>query len=168
MLLITVFVELRVVAGRSRTRVGSPHSTAVLCRGLEKTGMGRAGHGHGMNQTRPRCVNQMRKTHSKPLATRHGRGTAGARHDMCESACNLHALATLPPVVVPHPRYPLIPELVWTLWKRERAFVLYLSEIESRVFGCPARSQFAILTTVPGLPFIVENAEYYFHLKGMF
>ena len=42
-----------------------------------------AWHGHGMasvNQTRPHCVNQMGKTHYKPLATRHGRGTAWARH----------------------------------------------------------------------------------------
>jgi hypothetical protein len=40
-------------------------------------------HGHGMasvNQTRPHCVNQMGKTHSKPLAVRLGRGTAWARH----------------------------------------------------------------------------------------
>jgi hypothetical protein len=50
-------------------------STAVLCRGLEKNGMVRAWHGHGVasvNQTRPHCVNQMEKTHSKPLAARHG------------------------------------------------------------------------------------------------
>ena len=33
-----------------------------------------------VNQTRPHCVNQMGKTHSKPIAARHGRGTAGARH----------------------------------------------------------------------------------------
>jgi hypothetical protein len=39
-----------------------------------------------VNQTRPHCVNQMGKTHSKPLAARHGRGTAWARHTMCESA----------------------------------------------------------------------------------
>ena len=48
-----------------------------------------AGHGRGMtsvNQTRPHCVNQMGKTHCKPLATRHGRGKAWARHAMCESA----------------------------------------------------------------------------------
>jgi hypothetical protein len=35
--------------------------------------------GHGMayvNQTQPHCVNQMGKTQSKPLAARHGRGTA--------------------------------------------------------------------------------------------
>jgi hypothetical protein len=53
--------------------------------------MVRAWHGHGMasvNQTRPHCVNQMGKTHSKPLAARHSRGTAWARHDMCESAFN--------------------------------------------------------------------------------
>jgi hypothetical protein len=39
-----------------------------------------------MNQTRPHCVNQMGKTHSKPVAARHGRATAWARHAMCESA----------------------------------------------------------------------------------
>ena len=45
------------------------------------------GHGRGVasvNQTRPHCVNQMGKTHSEPLAARHGRGTAWARHAMCE------------------------------------------------------------------------------------
>jgi hypothetical protein len=75
MLLITIFVELRVVAGRRRTRAGSPQ--AVLCRGLEKNGIVRAWHGRGMasvNQTRPHCVNQMGKKYSKPLAARHGRG----------------------------------------------------------------------------------------------
>ena len=63
--------------------------TAMLCRDLEKNGMVRAWHGRGMasvNQTRPHCVNQMGKIHSKPLAARHGRGTAWARHAMCESA----------------------------------------------------------------------------------
>ena len=45
-----------------------------------------------VNQTRPHCVNQMGKTHSKPLAARtarHSRGTAWARHAMCESALRL-------------------------------------------------------------------------------
>ena len=37
-------------------------------------------------QTRLHCVNQMGKTHYKPLAARIGRGTAWARHAMCESA----------------------------------------------------------------------------------
>ena len=57
-------------------------STTVLCYGLEKNGMVRAWNVHGMasvNRTRPHCVNQMGKTHSKPLAARHGRGTAWAR-----------------------------------------------------------------------------------------
>jgi hypothetical protein len=48
-----------------------------------------ARHGHGIatvNQTRPHWVNQMEKTHSKPLAAWYGRGTAWARHAMCESA----------------------------------------------------------------------------------
>ena len=68
-------------------------STAVLCRGLEKNGMVGAWHGHGIanvNQTRPHCVNQTGKTHSKLLAARHGRGNgmgaAWERHAMCESA----------------------------------------------------------------------------------
>ena len=56
--------------------------TAMLFCGLEKNGMVGAWHGHGMasvNQTRPHCGNQMGKTHSKPLAARHGRVTAWAR-----------------------------------------------------------------------------------------
>ena len=55
----------------------------MLCCDLEKNGMVRAWHGHGMasvNRTWPHCVNQMGKTHSKLLAARHGRGTAWARH----------------------------------------------------------------------------------------
>jgi hypothetical protein len=42
-----------------------------------------AWHGRGMthvDQTRPHCVNQMVNTHSKPLAARHGKGTAWERH----------------------------------------------------------------------------------------
>ena len=64
-------------------------STAVLCCGLEKNGMVGAWNGYGMasvNQTRPHCVNQMGKTHSKHLATRHGRGKAWTRRAMCKSA----------------------------------------------------------------------------------
>ena len=68
------------------------HSTAISRRPccvetLRRTAWSE--HGMGMasvNQTRPHCVNQMGKTHSKPLAARHGRGTAWARHAMCESA----------------------------------------------------------------------------------
>jgi hypothetical protein len=69
MLLITIFVELRVVAGRSRTRAGRPHAVygqpmlihtchvhAALCSGPEKS-----------------------------LSERHGRGMARARHGICES-----------------------------------------------------------------------------------
>jgi len=54
-----------------------------------------ARHGHGMasvNQTRPHRVNQMGKTHSKPLAAWHFqgncKGAAWARHAMCQSAFN--------------------------------------------------------------------------------
>ena len=38
-----------------------------------------------VNQTRPHSVNQMGKTHSKPLAALLGRGAAWERHAMCES-----------------------------------------------------------------------------------
>ena len=61
----------------------------MLCCGLEKNGMVGVWHGHDMasvNQTRPHCVKQRGKTHSKPLAARHGRGTTWARHAICESA----------------------------------------------------------------------------------
>jgi len=93
MLLITIFVELRVVAGRSRTRAGSPQAVsrrpccAVALRRTTRSGHGMgaawAWHGHGIasvNQTRPDCVNQMGKTRSRPFEARHGRETAWARH----------------------------------------------------------------------------------------
>jgi hypothetical protein len=104
-LLITTFVELRVVAGRSRARVGRPHAVsgrpmlihtyhAALCRGLERSLSKRHGRGiawerHGgsmacVNQTRPHPVNQIGKTQPKRLAERHG---------MCELAFTvLHVL----------------------------------------------------------------------------
>jgi len=84
MLLITIFVELRVVAGRSRMRAGSPQAvyrrpcSAVAVR---RTAWSEQGMGHGMasvNQTRPHCVYQMGKTHSKPSAARHGSGMVAA------------------------------------------------------------------------------------------
>ena len=59
------------------------HAMLRPCRSSQGHGMIGAWHGHSMvsvNQTRPHCVNQMGKTHSKPLAARHGRGTAWARH----------------------------------------------------------------------------------------
>jgi hypothetical protein len=98
MILITTFVELRVVAGRSRTEAGGSlwivdanshmlcHAHAALCRGREKSlserhglGMARVRHRHGMAsvyQRRPHCVNQTGKTQSIPLATRNGLRTA--------------------------------------------------------------------------------------------
>ena len=43
----------------------------------ERHGQSIAWHGMAsVNKTRPHCVNQMGKAHSKPLAARHGRGTA--------------------------------------------------------------------------------------------
>ena len=37
-------------------------------------------HMASVYQTWPHCVNQMGKTHSKPLAAQHGRGMAWAQH----------------------------------------------------------------------------------------
>jgi len=51
----------------------------VLCRGIEKNDMVRAGHGYGMasvNKTQLHCANQMGKTRSKPLAAGNGMGAA--------------------------------------------------------------------------------------------
>ena len=96
MLLTAIFVELRVVAGRSRTRAGSPQAVSrrpCCAVALRRT----AWHGRGMgsvNQTRPHCVNQMGKTHSKPLAAWHGRGTTWAQHAMCESDFILPSVRT--------------------------------------------------------------------------
>jgi hypothetical protein len=70
--------------------------SAVLCCGLEKNGMVRSWHGRGMasmNQTRSHCVNPMGKTHFTPFAAGHGRGTAWARHAMCESAFTIASLS---------------------------------------------------------------------------
>jgi hypothetical protein len=59
MLLITIFVELRVVAGRSRTRAGSPQGV----------------------YRRPCCVVALRRT----AWSEHGMGAAWAWHGKCES-----------------------------------------------------------------------------------
>jgi hypothetical protein len=108
MFLVTTFVELRLVAGRSKMRAGCPHavsgrpmlihtympfpcrSHAMLRRGLEKPlkaqrgrGMAWERHRRGMtclNQTRPHCVNHMGKTQSKPLMEWNGRKTARKGH----------------------------------------------------------------------------------------
>jgi hypothetical protein len=107
MLLITTFVKLRVVPGRTRKRAGRPHAVpgrlilihichamsmprcAVALRSLFQNGMVVAWHECGMalvNKTRPHYVYQMGKTQSKPLAARHGRGGACQRRGMCELA----------------------------------------------------------------------------------
>jgi hypothetical protein len=93
MLLITTFVELCVVAGRSRMQAGDPHDVsgrpmlmhtcraipmphcAVVLRSHFQNDMVVTWHGRGMacvNKTPPDCVNQMGKTQSKPLAARNG------------------------------------------------------------------------------------------------
>jgi hypothetical protein len=87
MLLITTFVELRVVVGRIRTRAGRPHAVsgrpmltrhampmprcAVTLRSRFQNDMAVAWDGRGMagvNQTRPHWVNQI----TQPSAAWHG------------------------------------------------------------------------------------------------
>ena len=73
---------------------------AVLLKATAQHGMVGAWHGHGMasvNQTRPHCVNQMGKIYFKHLAARHGRGTAWARHAMCESVLRVNEFAARKP-----------------------------------------------------------------------
>jgi hypothetical protein len=49
-----------------------------------------------VNQTWPHFVNQMGKPQSKPLAERHGRGTAEECHGMCESALTFQNYVNMP------------------------------------------------------------------------
>ena len=59
------------------------HAVPMPCSGHTVLLKATAWSEHGMasvNQTRPHCVNQRGKTHSKPLAARHGRGTACVWH----------------------------------------------------------------------------------------
>jgi hypothetical protein len=114
LLLVTTFVELRVVAGRSLTRAGRPHAVsgrpmlihtyhAALCRGLERSLSEQ--HGRGMacvNQTRPHCVNQIGKTQSKPLAERHGMCELVLRHYSCNDCPTFNSLN---PCIYPHCDY---------------------------------------------------------------
>jgi hypothetical protein len=99
MILVTTFVELRVVAGRNRKRVGRPQTVSrrpMLIHPCHAVPMPHPGCAlswpwevafrtawhvtASVNQTRPICANQMGKTQSKPLAARNGRGMAWARH----------------------------------------------------------------------------------------
>jgi hypothetical protein len=110
MLLLTIYVEFRVVAGRRRTPTGRPHIVsgrpmliytchampmprcAVALRSRFQNGMVVAWHGRGMtcvNQTRSHCVDQMGKTQSKPSAKRHGRRAAWEWHGVCELTLTL-------------------------------------------------------------------------------
>jgi hypothetical protein len=97
MLLVTIFLELRVAAEAGRqhavpTLFACRHPAATLprtCRERHIGGMAGERRWNDIvcvNQTRPHCVNQMGKSQSKPLAERHGRGTAWERHGMCDSA----------------------------------------------------------------------------------
>jgi hypothetical protein len=93
MLLITIFVELRVVAGRSRMRAGSPQAgSRRLCSAvaLRRTawsehGMGAscAWHGKYESDTAALCKSNGKNTFLSLSST------AWARHAMCESALRL-------------------------------------------------------------------------------
>jgi len=84
MLLITIFVELRVVAGRSRTRACSPQAVsrrpccAVVLRrtAWSEHGMDAAWAWHGKCESDTAAL---LKSNGKDTA-RHGRGTTWARH----------------------------------------------------------------------------------------
>jgi hypothetical protein len=105
MLLITTFVELRMVAGRSRTWEGHPHAVygrpilihtfhampmprcAVGLRNRFQNGMVVSWYGRGMacvNQTRPQCVNQMGKTQYKHNGTAWQGNGIGTAWCVCE------------------------------------------------------------------------------------
>ena len=86
MLLITTFVELRVVDGRSRRRASSPQAVSRrTCCAVALRRMAWSEHGMGMackceSDTAALCKSNGKDTINQPLAVRHGRGTAWARH----------------------------------------------------------------------------------------
>jgi hypothetical protein len=117
MLPITTFVEIRVVAGRSRNLVGRPHAVsgrpmlihtchamsiprcAVALRSRFQNGMVVAWNGRGMacvNQTRLHCVHQMGKAQSICLAERHGRGTGTVWYAWISFKRSLRLLVFIP------------------------------------------------------------------------
>jgi hypothetical protein len=84
MLLVTTFVELRVVAGRSRTRAGRPHAVsrrpmlihtyhAALFRGLDRSLSDRHDRGIGMGTARAR--NGMCESNTAALCKSYGKDT---------------------------------------------------------------------------------------------
>jgi hypothetical protein len=77
-----------------------------------------------VNQTRPHCVNQMGKTH-KPLAARHGRGKAWARHALCESA------STDGSACISHRRFKISATIVLPKWNVR----LYMKCEHERLFN---------------------------------
>jgi len=63
------------------------HAVPLLCCAVALISRFQSGTGTArVNQTRSHYVNQMETIQSKSLATRHGRGTARAGHDMRELA----------------------------------------------------------------------------------
>ena len=62
----------------------TPQTTPRIEKGMVGARQGRGMATLCVNQTRPHCVNQMGKTRSKPLATRHsGKGTGAAWAASC-------------------------------------------------------------------------------------
>ena len=86
------------------------HSTAVERRPCCTVALRRtACSEHGMasvNQTRPHCVNKMVKTHSKPLAAWHGRGTAWTQHGNGMLCVNRPLISQWKAAVSSSPPYP--------------------------------------------------------------
>jgi hypothetical protein len=77
MLLITTFVELRVVAGRSRKRAGRPHTVSGRPMLIQAC--------HAIPMPRP-CRTHAALCHGLGMSlSERGRGMARVRHGMCES-----------------------------------------------------------------------------------
>jgi hypothetical protein len=78
MLLITVFVEFRVVAGKSRTQAGHRHAVSGRAMPIHTC--------HTILMPRPcRAHAALCRGLEKSLLERYGHGMARARHGMCES-----------------------------------------------------------------------------------
>jgi hypothetical protein len=73
-----------------------------------------------VNQTRPHCVNQVGKTHSKPLAAWHGMGAARARQGRGMLCVNQPLGGQIKNLIFINPRCNHEDSLTW-IWKPEEA-----------------------------------------------
>ena len=89
-----------------------------------------------LNQTGSHCVNQMEKTHSKPLAAQHGRGTAWAQHAVCASAFTVTVIimimnSIIRAIIRQYNMSSFKPEVFTTLWSTSQQNYIIFKVVNS-------------------------------------